>query len=299
MANDLKTIGFVGFGAMPSRMAARLSKASCSVVAFDPSHPEGEVDGFRMMPSAKALAQEVDAVLVCVPNDAALEMSTQSSAGALEGARQGQLMIDFSTVSPGASRALGKAAGKRQVRYVEAPMSGSTPEAEKGELVFLAGGESADVEAAAPILDVLGRKTVQAGPVGQGAVTKLVINGVMAMGAAALAEGLAYGVRSGVDRDMLIDTLSDLILVSEHHRRKLAMARKNEFPAQFPTKLMSKDMGLLLDHAREVGAPIPGMAAAAQLYAFAAQSHPTDDYASAIAALQDVVQTLPALDERA
>ena len=215
MANDLKTIGFVGFGAMPSRMAERLRKASFSVVACDPSHPEGEVDGFRMMPSAKALAQEVDAVLVCVPNDAALETSTQSSDGALEGTRQGQLMIDFSTVSPGASRALGKAAGKRQVRYVEAPMSGSTPEAEKGELVFLAGGESADVEAAAPILDVLGRKTVHAGPVGQGAITKLVINGVMAMGAAALAEGLAYGVRSGVDRDMLIDTLSDLILVSE------------------------------------------------------------------------------------
>ena len=140
---------------------------------------------------------------------------------------------------------------------------------------------------------MVGRKTVHAGPVGNGYVAKLIVNGVMALGTAALAEGLAYGARAGVERDILIDILSDLILVSEHHKRKLAMARAGKYPAQFPTKLMSKDMGLLLADAQKCGAPMPTMAAAAQLYAYASQFHPSDDYASAIAALEMLVQNMP------
>ena len=101
--------------------------------------------------------------------------------------------------------------------------------------------------------------------VGDGAVTKLIINGVMALGTAALAEGLAYGARAELDRGVLIDVLSDLILVSEHHKRKLAMAKAGDYPAEFPTRLMSKDMGLLLADAGARGASMPSMAAAAQL----------------------------------
>ena len=293
MSDELHKLGFVGFGAMPRRMAARLRDASHSVTAFDIAHPDGELDGFKFASTPRSLAEGVDAVLVCVPDDHALAASTQAEDGALAGARPGQLLINFSTVSPDASRALADAASRHGVRYVEAPMSGSTPEAETGQLVLLAGGSEADVKAAAPILDVVGRLTVHTGPIGNGYVTKLIVNGVMALGTAALAEGLAYGVRSGVDRDVLIDTLSSLILVSEHHKRKLAMAKTGEFPAQFPTKLMAKDMGLLLDDARKCGAPMPSMAAASQLYAYASQSRPNQDYASAIAAMEDLVGVMP------
>ena len=294
MTDSLHRLGFVGFGAMPKRMAVRLRDASHSVSAFDIAHPAGELDGFPLGKSPRALAEQVDAVLVCVPNDHALAASTGGDDGALEGMRAGELLINFSTVSPDASRALAEAAHQRQVRYVEAPMSGSTPEAESGQLVFLAGGSEADVEAAAPILDVLGRKTIHAGPVGDGMVTKLIVNGVMAMGTTALAEGLAYGVRSGVERDVLIDVLSGLILVSEHHKRKLAMAKAGAYPAQFPTKLMSKDMGLLLSAAQACGSPMPAMAAASQLYAYASQLHPDEDYASAIAAMEGLVRAMTA-----
>ena len=290
MADVPRKLGFIGFGAMPRRMAARLRDASYPVIAFDIAHPTGELDGFALSASPEALAREVDAVLICVPNDAALEASTRGGSGALDGMRPGQLLINFSTVSPDASRALAEAAGRRQVRYVEAPMSGSTPEAETGELVILAGGSEGDIEAATPILDVVGRKTVRTGPIGDGMVTKLIVNGVMALGTAALAEGLAYGVRSGVEREVLIDVLSDLILVSEHHKRKLAMARAGAYPRQFPTKLMSKDMGLLLSDAQGCGSPLPTMAAAAQLYAYASRLHPDEDYASAIGAMEALVR---------
>ena len=290
MADGLHRLGFVGFGAMARRMAVRLRDASFSVIAFDVAHPGGELDGFSLSASAGALAEQVDAILVCVPDDHALASSMQAEGSALDKARPGQLLINFSTVSPDASRTLAEAAARREVRFVEASMSGSTPEAEVGQLVILAGGAEADVRAAGPILDVIGRKTIHAGPVGDGLVTKLIINGVMALGTAALAEGLAYGIRSGVDRDILIDALSSLILVSEHHRRKLAMAKAGEYPPQFPTRLMSKDMGLLLADARKCGASMPSMAAASQLYAYASNSHSDEDYASAIPALEDLAK---------
>ncbi len=290
MSDDLR-LGFVGFGAMSHRMAARLRDAGHPVTAFDVAHDGGEVDGFPLTDGAASLARQVDAILVTVPNDAALHESMIAPGGALEGAREGQVIINFSTVSPGASKALAEAAAAKGVGYVEAPMSGSTPEAESGKLVFLAGGTDADVAAAAPILDVIGRKTVHVGPVGDGAVTKLIINGVMALGTAALAEGLAYGASAGLDRETLIDVLSDLILVSEHHKRKLEMAKADSYPPQFPTKLMSKDMGLLLADAGVRGASVPSMAAAAQLYAHAGKVRPDDDYASVIAVVEAAART--------
>jgi 3-hydroxyisobutyrate dehydrogenase-like beta-hydroxyacid dehydrogenase len=279
-------------------MAVRLRDAAYSVIAFDIAHPGGELDGFRLAKSPRGLAQEVDAVLVCIPDDHALQASMQSENGALKGTRPGQLIINFSTVSPDASRALAEDANRLRVKYVEAPMSGSTPEAETGQLVLLAGGFKADVDVAAPILDVVGRKTIHTGSIGDGLVTKLIVNGVMALGTAALAEGLAYGVRSGVDRDILIEVLSSLILVSEHHKRKLAMAKADDYPPTFTTKLMSKDMGLLLADARTCGVPMPSMAAASQLYAYASQLRPNEDYASAIATMESLVRSMNAETEK-
>ena len=291
MADQMK-LGFVGFGAMARPMAARLRGAGFSIVLFDPAyHGKEEVDGFKLLADAKAVAQEVGstgAIIISVPNDAALAAATQGSGGILESAAEGLLLLNMSTVSPGASQKLGEAAGKHGVRFVEIPVSGSTPEAKSGHLVVLAGGAEADVTAAKGILDVIGRKTVHAGPVGNALVMKLVINGVMALGTAALAETLAYGVKAGVDRDTLIETLQDLILVSEHHRHKLEMAKKGAYPAQFPTKLLLKDLGLLLTETAHHGVPMPSMAAAAQLYALTTNQHADEDYASAISVAEEI-----------
>ncbi len=272
-------------------MAARLRDAKYPVIAFDVARAGGEVDGFPLTDSPASLAGKVDAILIAVPDDAALHQSMIAPGGALEGAHEGQVIINFSTVSPGASKALAEAAAAKGIGYVEAPISGSTHEAESGKLVFLVGGSDDDVTAAMPILDVIGRKTVHVGAVGDGAATKLIVNGVMALGTAALAEGLSYGAHAGLDRDVLIDVLSDLILVSEHHKHKLAMAKAAKYPAEFPSRLMSKDMGLLLADARERGASMPTMAAAAQMYAYAGRVHPDEDYASAIAAMEALAAT--------
>ena len=292
MAEQTK-LGFVGFGAMAKPMAARLRDAGFSIVVFDPAAHGAEVSGFKLLRDAKSVAQEVGgagAIIVSVPNDAALAAASQDPDGILEGAKRGLLLLNTSTVSPGVSQKLADAASKKGVRFVEAPMSGSTPEAESGQLVILAGGAADDVAAAKGILDVIGRKTVHAGPVGHGLVMKLVINGIMALGTAALAETLAYGTKAGVDRNTLIETLQDLILISEHHRRKLEMAKQGSYPAQFSTKLLSKDLGLLLAETAHHGVPVASIAAAAQLYALATNKHADEDYAVAISVAEELAR---------
>jgi 3-hydroxyisobutyrate dehydrogenase len=282
MTDQLPKLGFIGFGVMAQCMAVHLRDAGYTVVAFDAAYCSGQLDGFHMLESSHTLARQVAVVLICVPDDKALRALIIAEGGALDGATPHQLLINLSTVSPEASRELAEAARQRKLRYMEAPMSGSTPEAETGSLVFLAGGAEDDVRAAEPILQVLGRKTVRIGAVGDGLVAKLIVTGIMALGTAALAEGLAYSVRAGIERDVIIDTLSDLVLVSEHHKRKLAMAKVGKYPPQVSTRLMSKDMGLLLADAEACGAPMPSMAAASQLYAYASQTHPDEDYAAVI-----------------
>ena len=278
-------LGFVGSGAMPRMMAARLRNASYSVIAFDPAQTHSHMNGSKSMPSAKALAQEVDVVLIYLPDDVLLERSMMGEGGALKGSPPQQLLINFGTISPAASRRLAAVAIRRQLRYVEAPMLGGMPEAEGGSLVFLAGGSHADFEAAKPILQAVGRKTIHIGTIGQGLIATLIMNGVLGLVTAALAETLAYGVRSGIDRDTLIDALSDPVLMSEHHRHKLAIVKAGDYSPQLPVKLMSEDLGLLLEDARTCGAPMPSMAAASQLFSYASQTHPDDDYAAVVEAM--------------
>lgn len=286
---NCKKLGFVGFGAMARKMAPRLRDAGYAIVVFDPAHHEDAIDGFPLLKSAADVARESEVILVSVPADAALEQSIEGPEGVLKGARNGLLLIDTSTVSPGASRELAEVAAKQGVRFVEAPISGSTPEAESGKLVVLAAGKEEDVAFAAPILEVIGQRTIYAGPAGQGLVMKLVINGIMGLATAALAEGIGYGVKAGLDRNTLIDTLLGLPIVAEHDHPKLEMARKGEYPARFATRLLSKDLGLLLADAAEHGVPMSTMAAGAQLFSLAAIKHANEDYAAAIGAVEELV----------
>ncbi len=271
---------------MAKLMAKCLTDAGFAVVAFDPAQHGPELDGIKLFPDAAALAREVDAVIVSVPADSALEQSTEGPKGVLEGAREGLLLLNTSTVSVEASQKLAGAARKRGVRFVEVPVSGSTPQAKEGKLVVLAGGEAADIAYAAPLLDAIGQKTIHVGPVGQALVLKYIVNGIMALSVAGLAEGIAYGVSAGLDRDFLFDTLKGLTLISEHDRPKLDTAKAKSYSSQFPTRLLVKDLGLLLTHSSQQGVPMASMAAASQLYALAAGRHADDDYSSAIATME-------------
>ena len=284
---ERQSLGFAGYGAMASRMGRRLADAGYEILAFAPGHDAGERSHeVRYVGSAAALAAEVDTILVSLPDDAALEQVTSGPDGILAGARSGALLIDLSSVSPGASIRLARIGGERGLRVLDAPVSGSTPEAESGTLVVLVGGAAEDFKRAQPVFSVIGSKAVHVGGSGQGSTLKLVINGIMGAGLAALAEAVGTGIAAGLDRDVLFDTLDGLAVLSPHHTRKLKTARIGDFEPQFPTALMHKDLALLLAEAARVGMPVPAIAATAQAVGLSRPEHDHDDYSALIGVME-------------
>ncbi|KXV21686.1 NAD(P)-dependent oxidoreductase [Gluconobacter japonicus] len=286
---DMK-IGFIGYGAMARLMGANLRRAGYSVVAFAPS---GGKDETEMLPTPRAIAEATDVIILCVPNDAAENQSLNGENGMLAGISAGKLVLDTSTVSPEQALALAKTGAEHGFIVLEAPMSGSTPEAEKGELVMLAGGDAETLERAKPILDVIGKLTIHAGPIGSAARLKLVINGIMGATLNVVAEGVSFGLSAGLDRDVLFDALQQVAVISPHHKRKLKMAQDKSFPSQFPTRLMSKDMGLLMDAGRKAGAFMPAMAIADQALALSNRRHADEDYSALLGAMEHSVANTP------
>lgn len=287
--SDMK-IGFIGYGAMARLMGANLRRAGYSVVAFAPS---GGKDETEMLPTPRAIAEAADVIILCVPNDAAENQSLNGENGMLAGISAGKLVLDTSTVSPEQALALAKTGAEHGFIVLEAPMSGSTPEAEKGELVMLAGGDAETLERAKPILDVIGKLTIHAGPIGSAARLKLVINGIMGATLNVVAEGVSFGLSTGLDREVLFDALQQVAVISPHHKRKLKMAQDKSFPSQFPTRLMSKDMGLLMDAGRKTGAFMPAMAIADQALALSNRRHADEDYSALLGAMEHSVANTP------
>ncbi|OAZ76908.1 3-hydroxyisobutyrate dehydrogenase, mitochondrial [Acetobacter pasteurianus] len=283
-----QTIGFIGFGAMASRMAAHLEKAGYATLAYTPSGKGG--DGVtHFLPTPAEVANKADIVLACVPDDEALAASMYGPQGVLAGIKADGLLLNTSSVSPEAADALQKAGQEKNICVIDCPVSGSTPEAEYANLVILAGGDDAAIARAQPIFDKIGRITIHAGPSGSGARLKLVINGIMGAGLAAVAEGIAYGLAAGLDRSMLFDALDEMAVISPHHKRKIKMAKAGDFSPQFPARLMQKDMRLLMDAAARLAVPAPTLAAVTQQLSLARRAAEDADYSVLIGVMEKIV----------
>ena len=263
-------VGFIGLGAMGSRMAGRLLAARHDVLVYNRT-PERtrplEQSGAKVAPTAKQLAAGVDVVCSSVANDAALEEVMFGPDGALAGARPGTVVIEMSTVSPRTSRRLHEAARSKGVAVLDAPVSGSTVQAEQGQLVIFVGGEEDVYQKCQPILAVLGSKTFYLGLSGAGATMKLCVNTLLGLGVQALAEAIALGLKAGLPRERFIQVLGETAVVSPSQKAKLENARKDEYPPAFALRLMLKDFGLIVETGMELSVPMPATAAAVQVAA--------------------------------
>jgi 3-hydroxyisobutyrate dehydrogenase len=263
-------VGFIGMGAMGSRMASRLLAAHHDVVVYNRTR-EGtrsiEQHGATVAATSRQLAAGVDIVLSSVTNDAAVEDVMLGPDGALAGTRAGAIVIDMSTVSPRTSRRLHAAARSKGVSMLDAPVSGSTAQAEQGQLVIFVGGEEDVYQKCQPILAVLGSETFYLGPSGAGTTMKLCVNLLLGLGAQALAEAIALGVKAGLPRERFLQVLGETAVVSPSQKSKLENARKDEYPAAFAQRLMFKDFGLILETAMELSVALPATAAAVQVAA--------------------------------
>ena len=263
-------LGFIGLGAMGGRMASRLLAAHHDVVVYNRTSERArplEQRGAKVASTPKDLASGVDVIFSSVANDAALEQVMFGPDGALEGTRAGSIVIEMSTVNPRTSRRLHEAARSKGVSVLDAPVSGSTVQAEQGQLVIFVGGEEDVYEKCRPVLAVLGSKTFYLGPSGAGATMKLCVNTLLGLGVQALAEAIALGLKAGLPRERFLQVLGETAVVSPSQKAKLENARKDEYPAAFALRLMFKDFGLIVETALELAVPMPATAAAVQVAA--------------------------------
>jgi 3-hydroxyisobutyrate dehydrogenase-like beta-hydroxyacid dehydrogenase len=156
---------------------------------------------------------------------------------------------------------------EKAVFVLDAPVSGTTTVAERGELVIFVGGEQAAYERCLPVLQALGRAAHYMGPAGSGATMKLCANTLLGLGIQALAEAVAFGLKAGLQRQRLVEVLGATAVVSPSQKSKLDNVLNEAYPPAFPLRLMLKDYRLIIDTAMSLPAAMPATVAAAQVSA--------------------------------
>jgi len=227
MATNTETtteIGFVGLGNMGGNMAARFLAAGHPVYGEERSraHAEGLVhDGLQWRDTPREVAEAAGIVFTSVPDDDVLEAVASGPDGILAGLAAEQIWIDMSTVSPRASRALAERVRAQGAAMLDAPVSGSVPQVQSGTLTIMVGGDAHAYARAEPVLRELGTPT-HVGENGQGLVLKLAINISLAVQMLAFAEGLLLAERSGIDRRLAIDVMTQSPIADVEGARRTA-----------------------------------------------------------------------------
>ena len=299
MASEKPRLGFIGMGGMGSRMAARLLAAGYDLTIYNRNIARTlvlEKQGARVAPQPAELAAHADIVFSSLADDAAVEKVMLSPGGALAGARPGTVFVEMSTVAPALSRRLHDLAQRKGVFVLDAPVSGTTTVAEKGQLVIFVGGDRAAYEGSLAVLLVLAREAYYMGPAGSGTTMKLCANTLLGLGMQALAEAVAFGLKAGLQRERLVEVLGATAVVSPSQKSKLENVLNEAYPAAFPLRLMSKDYRLILDTAMNLPAAMPATAAAQQVSAaeFARQSAAgrDEDFSSVVRAMEQISNEL-------
>jgi 3-hydroxyisobutyrate dehydrogenase-like beta-hydroxyacid dehydrogenase len=253
-------VAFIGLGAMGSHMAMNLHKAGFALRAWnrDPAKARRLTDaGARLAASPSDAASGASFVLSIVADDVATREVMLGASGILTRATPGTIVIDASTNTPATARDMAAAAAARGVHYLDAPVLGSTPQAEAGELVFLVGGDRAAFERSKPVLDAMSRVCHYLGDSGAGATVKLINNMVSGSLLAVLAEAAQIAEAARLDPSATVAALSDGAAGSRMLHSKLPKMFQRDFTPQFQLELMEKDLRYFLQLAADLDRPAP------------------------------------------
>ncbi|MFF9642104.1 2-hydroxy-3-oxopropionate reductase [Kitasatospora aureofaciens] len=267
-----RKIAFVGLGIMGKPMAVNLVKAGHHVTGFDLS--QASIDtvvaaGGHGAASIADAVKDAEVVITMVPADPHVEAVILGEGGVLENVGAGTLVIDMSSITPQTSIKVGKAAREKGVRTLDAPVSGGEAGAIEAVLSIMVGGEAADFAEAKPLFDALGTTVVHVGPDGAGQTVKAANQLIVAVNIQVLAEAVVFLENAGVDLAAALDVLGGGLAGSTVLNRKKANMLNREFAPGFRIDLHHKDMGIVTDAARAVGAALPVGAVVAQLVASA------------------------------
>jgi 2-hydroxy-3-oxopropionate reductase len=287
-----ETVGFIGLGVMGAPMARNLVEAGHPLVVH--SRSRGPVDelaaaGAEPASSPRAVAERAAVVITMLPDSPAVEDVVLGSDGVLEGASEGDLLIDMSTIHPTVSVAIAEAGRERGVGVLDAPVSGGDVGARDATLSIMVGGEQSDVERAQPLFEALGKTIVHVGEHGAGQVVKACNQVVVAVTIAAVSEALVLGSKAGVEPERILDVLGGGLAAN----RVMEMRRRNflehDFAPGFRIDLHHKDLDIALESGGEYGVPLPVTGLVQQGFrALRAKGHGGDDHSGLLGLVEEL-----------
>jgi len=264
----MSTLGFVGLGAMGSRIAGRLLDSGNEVYGTNRTRAKAQplIDrGLQWRETPREVAAAAKVVFSMVTDDAALEAITLGSDGILAGLQEGQNYVDMSTVSPRASRELAARVESLGAQMLDAPVSGSIPQAESGTLAIFVGGDEKAFTTVEPLLGELGQAVTRVGTNGQGLLIKLAVNISLAVQTLAFSEGLLLAERGGIDRGLAAEVMSTSSIGSPMLKARVPLLLDLPEHAWFDIALMAKDIRLAREEADELAVPLPSASVAGEM----------------------------------
>jgi 3-hydroxyisobutyrate dehydrogenase len=266
-------ITFLGLGAMGSRMAANLIKANHSVTAWNRDAKKAEpllALGAKRASTPKVAAQSADIVISMVRDNEASQKIWTGAEGAFSGMRKGALAIECSNLTTAHIKSLAATATQHSLRFIDAPLAGSRPQAEAAQLIFFAGGKAEDVEQAEPVLKVMGTAVHHAGDIGSGATVKLMVNALFGIQLAAMAELIGLARHAGIDAAKAVEIMAATPVVSPSTKLASSAMLAGNFAPMFPIELVEKDFSYAMSTAKMNNAEVPLTAVTAAVFAEAA-----------------------------
>jgi 3-hydroxyisobutyrate dehydrogenase/2-hydroxy-3-oxopropionate reductase len=262
---------FIGLGVMGYPMAGHLARAGNEVRVFnrtvETAKRWADEHGGAMADSPARAAEGAAFVFTCVGNDDDLRSVTLGPGGALEGMGEGAMLIDHTTASAAVAGELAEAARSKGVRFLDAPVSGGQSGAQAGQLSVMIGGSEEDCAAARPVVDAYARAQTRIGPVGSGQLAKMVNQIALAGLTQALAEALAFALKSGLDTAQLLKAIGSGAAQSWMMDHRAETMIEDRFDFGFAVDLLRKDLDIALAQARVNGASLPATALVDQLLA--------------------------------
>lgn len=291
MAGQQK-VGWIGLGKMGVPMSANLLKKGYGVTVYNRTKGKTKAladQGAGVADSPKGAATGADVIISMISDDPVLEAVTFGSQGAFEGAKAGAVFVDMSTVSPVASARVAEAARAKGIRYLRAPVSGSTVLAAAGTLTIFASGPKDAYEECSDIFSSLGQKHFHVGTGEEARYLKLVMNMMVGLTSAMAAEALTFGEAGGMNWEQMIDIVNASVVASPLLGYKAQVLKSRNYAPAFTVTQMAKDFDIMIDTGRAKNVPMPITALVRQFWgAMMAKGKGEQDFFSLVSLLEDM-----------
>jgi 3-hydroxyisobutyrate dehydrogenase len=272
-------VGFIGLGIMGAPMAGHLLDAGHELSVFNRTASKCRdlvARGAHVATSPAELARASEVIFICVSDTPDVEEVLFGVDGVAEGVTNGSVVVDCSTISADATQAFARHLERRGAAFLDAPLTGGDVGAQQGTLTFMVGGDTETLERVRPLLEVMGKRIMHMGPIGAGQRTKMVNQIVCALNVVAMAEGLHFAERCGMDLERVLEVISTGAAGSWALSNYAPRILKNDYAPGFPMHLQAKDLRICQEAISKMDLNLEGADLAHRLFAMACEQGLSD-----------------------